>query len=119
MLRLLSSLILLPTIAFGQAMPSDLAEYGSRTENSIRIAVFGYAVARAGYYHMPRGASVQDAAASAKIRQNGWDPAYSYIQRRKRDGSAEMIRFTGLPLASAEKIALQDGDILRLSHEVY
>ena len=126
------SFVFLTTIAFGQtpsdsstaprrwSVPSE-AEFGSPTADSIRVAIFGYAVNRPGYYYLPKAAAVQDAAAAAGIHGSfgGWDPDYSGIQRNKPDGSVETIRFKNIAREIAEKIALRSGDTLQLSHEVY
>jgi hypothetical protein len=49
----------------------------------------------------------------------GWQRPYSGIQRPSPDGSVKTIWFTYEGHVADERMALQDRDRLRISHEVY
>lgn len=74
---------------------------------------------RPGYYYLPKGAVVRDAAEAAKGlgRLTGWG-FHSGLERPKPDGSFDVIRFTR-NRSIEEQIELQDGDRLYFGHEVY
>ena len=113
-----------PTISpnFTWKIPSDFSTFGVQSKDSIRIAIFGLSVKRPGYYILPRGATVRGAIEAAQGLSGivGWERPYSGIQRRRPDGSVLTIWFTSYKhQAEEEKLLLQDGDRVRISHEVY
>jgi hypothetical protein len=78
-------------------------------------------VNRPGYYYLSRGTTVHGAidAAQGLKRIVGWQRPYSGIQRPRADGSVQTIWFTEESRADDEQMALENGDRLRISHEVY
>jgi hypothetical protein len=100
---------------------ADLPTFGTPSEGTIRILIDGYSVNRPGNYHLSSGTTVQEAidAAQGLTRIVGWQRSYSGIQRKRPDGSVETIWFTREGRAAEEKMMLQDGDHLRVSHEVF
>jgi hypothetical protein len=102
------------------AIPVNLPTYGTRTDESIHIAVFGNSLARPGWYFLPRGSTLSKAIEAAGGLQSyaGWREPYSGITRQAQNGSSQMMWFNPQGRAAAEKMLLQNGDLLRIAHEV-
>ena len=105
---------------FTWPLPENFPSFGTVSQQSMRVAIFGYAVKQPGYYYLPPGATVHDAIEAAHGLGNivGWQRPYSGIQRRRPDGSVETVWFTRAGRSTEEQINLRDGDRLRISHEV-
>jgi protein involved in polysaccharide export with SLBB domain len=108
-----------PAPNFTWSLPAGFPVFGTPTSDSIRVAVFGYAVNRPGYYYLSRGTTVHGAIDAAQGLKNNvwWKRPYSGIQRPRPDGSVQTIWFQHR--ADDEQMALENGDRLRISHEVY
>lgn len=106
---------------FTWPVPEDFPTFGTGTQQSMRVAVFGYGVNRPGYYYLPRGATVHDAIEAAQGLNTlvAWHRPYSGIERQRPDGSVQTIWFTRAGRSTEERIDLHDGDRLCISHEVY
>lgn len=103
------------------AIPQDLPTYGAATSGSIRVVVFGLAVAQPGVYWLDDTATVKDALYTAHVRTDfvQWRKSHSGIQNPTEAGVWRLIWFTKEGRKSEEHIRLQDGDRIMFSQEIY
>ncbi len=102
-------------------VPPGLPTFGSPSEKSIRVVIFGTVYEmKAGYYYLPKGATVRDAMGAAHVSRGGTYWRFSGVERPRPDGSFEVIHFTATSDRRADlQMVLQVGDRLYFAHEVY
>jgi hypothetical protein len=100
--------------------PPMLPTFGAATGTSIRVVVFGVpgAVQRPGYYYLPHNSVVRDAVQAAQGLGPRVYSGASGVERRRREGCFEFIRFKGFTTVDLQ-LELRDGDKLYFGCEYY